>query len=52
MDAVEDYLREEEIGYVRIDGTFTTAARNALVSKFQEDDKVTTNPSESYEKYF
>ena len=36
----EDFLRDQRVGFVRIDGTCPTAKRNAMVIQFQEDDKV------------
>lgn len=40
LDAVEDILRESQVGYVRVDGGTTTSKKAILISKFQNDDEV------------
>lgn len=38
MNAIEAFLREEEVGYIRIDGTVNDKKRAEMVERFQEDD--------------
>ena len=38
LNALEDFLRDNRVGFVRIDGTCPAAKRNALVLQFQDDD--------------
>jgi SNF2 family DNA or RNA helicase len=39
LDALETFLREKEVGHVRIDGTYSHAHKHVLVTQFQEDDE-------------
>lgn len=40
LDALEDCIRQMDVGYVRIDGSVATGARNNMIATFQEDDEV------------
>ena len=38
MNAIENFLREEEVGYIRIDGNVSMKHRAEMVERFQDDD--------------
>ncbi len=38
MNAIENFLKEEEVGYIRIDGSVNMKHRAEMVERFQEDD--------------
>lgn len=40
LDAIEAHLRDAGIGYVRLDGSTPTQARQGLVDRFQTDEKM------------
>jgi SNF2 family DNA or RNA helicase len=40
LDAIEGCVRRKGVGYVRVDGTVTGAARATLISRFQKDPEV------------
>jgi SNF2 family DNA or RNA helicase len=43
LSALERFLQQEKVGHVLIDGSVTGKARNNLVTRFQEDDSVSTS---------
>ena len=47
MDAIENCLRQLDVGYIRIDGKVTVSSRTALISRFQNDDQVDQHGSVS-----
>jgi hypothetical protein len=40
MNRLEDCLREEQVDYIRLDGSVATASRNTFVLDFQQNDEV------------
>lgn len=40
LDGIEQFLMKKKVGYVRIDGSTASSSRQALVTKFQENDHV------------
>jgi SNF2 family DNA or RNA helicase len=40
LDAIEGCVRRKGVGYVRVDGTVTGAARATLISRFQKDPEI------------
>eukprot|EP01035_Chromulina_nebulosa_P020053 gene20053-26033_t len=39
LDAIESFLNDEKVGYIRIDSNVTAKQKNTLISKFQADDQ-------------
>lgn len=51
MSALEQFLRSESVGLVRIDGKVTGKKRDELVKRFQEDNLVSVCLSERTTKF-
>jgi SWI/SNF-related matrix-associated actin-dependent regulator 1 of chromatin subfamily A len=39
MEGVEDFLRMEDVGFIRIDGEVLAKKRQVLIDRFQHDDQ-------------